>query len=136
MDDWQREIDELHAFFEAYFLGTNHSMDRVEQALAPDFTMVGAHGVTSDRAATVAAISDGHGHTQSLRIVCSEHRLLAETDELVVAAYVESHELAERSNHRQSTVIFRRDAAAPNGLLWVRVHETWLTDGGSPSSEG
>ncbi|MEM9893476.1 MAG: DUF4440 domain-containing protein [Actinomycetota bacterium] len=132
MDAWHREIDELHAFFEAYFLGTTDSMDRVEEALADDFTIVGAHGLTSDRVATVDAIRDGHEHMRSLRIVCSRHRLLAETDDVVVAAYVETHELADKTNHRQSTVVFRRDDDGPNGLRWVRVHETWLTDTDQP----
>lgn len=127
MQPWHREIDDLHAVFEAYFLGTVDALDRVEEVLADDFTLVGAHGVTSDRAATMAAIRDGHGHTEALRIVCSGHRLLWEADDVIVAAYVETHELADRSNHRQSTVVFRRDATAPNGLRWVRVHETWMT---------
>jgi hypothetical protein len=29
-------------------------------------------------------------------------------------------------NQRLSTVVFRQDPAAPNGLVWVHVHETWM----------
>jgi len=47
---WSEEIDGLHAFFEAYFLGTESSLDRVEAVLAPDFSIVGPHGVESDDA--------------------------------------------------------------------------------------
>ena len=46
--DWKTEINELHAFFEAYFLGKipKDEIDRVERALARDFTILvgGASG--------------------------------------------------------------------------------------------
>ena len=124
---WRTEIDELHAFFEAYFLGSLPSSEigRVERALAPDFTMLGPDGTESDRTRTVAAIEQGHAHTDSLEITVSEHRLIVSTDHHVVATYVETHRLADRSNHRVATVVFVRDPDGPNGLRWLRVQETW-----------
>ena len=47
---------------------------------------------------------------------------------MVVASYQEHHQLTERRNARLSTVVFTRDPSAPNGLLWFRVHETWMAD--------
>lgn len=123
---WQREVIELHELFESYFLGATDSLARVEQALADDFTIVGPDGSVNDRDQTLAALRDGHSHTTSLAIVISEMVLLAESDEFVVASYVEGHELALRSNRRLTTVVFRRDVDGPNGLRWVRAHETWL----------
>ena len=123
--NWQAEIEELHELFEAYFLGTENSLDRVEAALAPDFTVVGPHGVTSSRADTMQALRAGHGHTDSLEITVTELSLLVETADTLVAQYVENHALADRTNHRVSTVVFTNDDNAPNGLLWRRVHETW-----------
>lgn len=126
MSNWQREIDELHAFFESYFLGRTASIARVDAVLAPEFTMAGPDGSVGDRATTMQAIEAGHGHTDHLTIRCSDHLLLCESDPLVVAQYIEHHELRDRSNHRRTTVVFRRDATAPNGLVWVRAHETWI----------
>ena len=126
---WHEEIDELHAFFEAYFLGTEDSLDRFEAALADGFTTVGPDGAEHDRASTVRMVRDGHGHTDSLTITTSDHRLLAATDDLVVATYVEHHELRDRANHRLATVVFRVDPAGPNGLRWLRVQETWVPQG-------
>lgn len=123
---WQQEIAELHALFEGYFLGTLDSLARVEAALADDFTIVGPDGSVSDRSATLDALRAGHAHTESLKIVISGEKLLAETADLLVASYVESHELALRSNHRLTTVVFRRVATAPCGVQWVRAHETWI----------
>lgn len=124
---WRTEIDELHAFFEAYFLGriAKDEIGRVERALASDFTILGPHGDESDRAATLAAIENGHGHTDSLEITVSEHRLIVSTDAHVVATYVENHKLIDRTNHRVATVVFERDPDGPNGLRWIRVQETW-----------
>ena len=124
---WRTEIDELHAFFEAYFLGRLERTDigRVERALARDFTMLGPDGTESDRATTLSAIENGHDHTEALEITVTEHRLIASTDDHVVATYVENHTLADRTNHRVATVVFTRDPAGPNGLRWVRVQETW-----------
>ncbi len=124
--DWQREIDELHAFFEAYFLGTEDSLDRFESVLADGFTIVGPDGAEGDRPATLQMVRDGHAHTDSLSITVSDHRLLARTDELIVATYVEHHQLRDRTNHRLATVVFHVDPAGPNGVRWLRVHETWL----------
>ena len=126
---WREEIEELHEFFEAYFLGTESSLDRVDRVLSPTFTIVGPHGVESDRAATMQALVEGHGHTTSLRITTTDHRRILADGNVVIASYIEHHELAERSNHRLSTVVFTLDDDAPNGLRWEHVHETWTETG-------
>jgi hypothetical protein len=123
---WREEIEELHAFFEAYFLGALASLDRADAALAPDFTMCGPYGTVSNRSDTMAALLAGHAHTTSLVITTSEHRLLATSGDLVVASYVEHHQLSDRSNQRHTTVVFEQASSAPNGLKWLRVHETWV----------
>ena len=126
MSAWQSEIEELHAVFEAYFLGAIDSLERVDAALAPDFTIVGPHGIEASRADTMKALEAAHAHTQSLTITVTEPRLLLEQDGLVMARYVENHQLSDRTNHRLSTVVFSAAESAPNGLLWRRVHETWV----------
>ena len=127
MADWKTEVAELHAVFESYFLGTvDDDLSRVDAALAPTFTIVSPSGTETSRDQVLAALKAGYNHTASLAITTTDYQLLDETDELVIAAYTESHALAEASNHRRSTVVFRRQATAPNGLQWLRVHETWI----------
>ena len=127
MENWKAEIEELHDVFQTYFLGTTDSLDRVEAALGDDFTIVGPGGVESSRANTMQALRTAHGHTTSLAITVTEARLLVETADTLVVRYIENHALADQTNHRVSTVVFTKHDNAPNGLLWRRVHETWLT---------
>jgi hypothetical protein len=128
-ESWKAEIIELHELFEAYFLGSSDSLERMEAVIAADFTFVGPDANTTDRDGTLAAVRAGHAHTDSLAIRTVEHRLLLVDGDVVVAEYVEEHELASRTNRRLSTVVFSRDDAAPNGLVWRRVHETWIDRG-------
>ena len=129
MDAWEREIVELHDFFEGYFLGARDDLDRVEAALDHDFSMAGPEGTVAGRGATISAIESAYDSHEQLRILITQARLVAESPELVVAEYVESHELSDRMNHRRSTVTFRRDPGGPNGLRWVHVAETWIDRG-------
>ena len=122
---WRNEIIELHAFFEAYFLGVIDSLERFERVLSPQFTMVGPHGNSHDRSSVIEAVRAGHGHSDSLVISTTDHRLLARRNGTLVAEYVEHHQLAETSNHRITTAVFEAEPAAPNGVVWLRVHETW-----------
>ena len=126
MSNWLQEIEELHDVFESYFLGTTDSLARVDAALGADFTIVGPTGIESSRKETMQALVAGHAHTSSLAITITEPELVLETSDVVVARYVENHQLSSRTNHRLSTVVFLVDDQAPNGLLWHRVHETWL----------
>ena len=128
-EPWKAEIIQLHELFEAFFLGTADSLERMEAVLAADFTFVGPDANTSDRDGTISAVKAGHAHTESLVIRTVEHRLLLEDGDVLVAEYVEEHELASRTNRRLTTVVFSRDDAAPNGLVWRRAHETWIDRG-------
>ena len=125
--DWVAEVDGLHEFFEAYFLGSESSLDRLEAVLAPGFTMAGPDGSVSNRDEIVRMVADGHAHTDSLRIEIGGHRLVAEGDEVVVGTYVETHHLSDRRNDRLTTVVFEADPDAPNGVRWLHAQETWIT---------
>ena len=124
--NWIAEVDELHAFFEAYFLGRIDSLDRFESVLAPGFTIVDPTGSVQTRAETLESVRSAHAHTNQLSIVTSDHSLLYEQDGFVLGRYIETHHLTERTNRRLSTVGFVAALDKPNGLAWVTVHETWL----------
>lgn len=130
MSDWQAEIAELHAVFEAYFLGSaSDDLSRIEAALAPDFTMAGPAGNESTRKQVMSSLKAGYGHASSLKITTSDYSLVHESSSVVVAGYIETHDLGDRSHQRRATVVFRPDEEGPNGLRWIRVHETWIAQG-------
>ncbi len=127
--NWVDEIIEMHAFFEAWFQGRTDSTERMESVLATEFTIVGPDGAEVDRAGTIESVTGGQGASPDLVISTSDHRLLHESGETVVASYVETHVSGDHPRRRSSTVVFERSETAPNGLMWVRVHETWLDRG-------
>ncbi len=124
--NWIDEIIELHAFFEGWFLGAIDSLDRMESVLAEGFSIVQPDGAEVDRAGTIESVAGGRATSRELVITTSDHRLLHDGGDTLVASYVETHERSDRTKRRLSTVVFVRSDSAPNGLMWVRVHETWL----------
>lgn len=127
MQAWEQEIRELHDVFEQYFLGVvPNDLGRVEAALAPEFSMSGPNGDESSRESVIASLQNGYAHTDSLTIAIEEPQLLLNEPAMVIASYIEVHQLPSATNRRRSTVVFRPDASCPNGLAWLRVHECWI----------
>jgi hypothetical protein len=128
--NWAQEIKELHDHFQKFFRGEVDSLDRVEAVLAAEFRIVDPRGEEHDRQSTLAGIGAGHARNGSLVIDTEDHRLILRTDDVVVASYVERQVVDETVTRRLSTAVFQLDAAAPNGVVLIRVHETW--ESGSP----
>ena len=124
--DWQREVDELHEFFEALFLAEVDSLERAEVALGADFTMIGPDGTVSGRNQVLAQLQAGRGHSSQLRIETEGHRTIVETDTVVVGEYIEVHHFADGGNRRRTTAVFDIDPNGPNGVRWRHAHETFL----------
>lgn len=133
MDDWQREIEQLHDFFADWFRGRVENRDEVfgrfADVLAVDFSMVVPDGRTVPRAPLLQGLRASHGSRPSVEIRVEQPTLIVERDGVVVARYREWQRDSEGESTRLSTVVFRRDAARPNGLVWVTVHETWMGAG-------
>lgn len=130
MSDWEREIRELHAFFQGWIGGeldrSPETFRRLEDALADDFTFVTTAGEVLERPAIVEGVRSSHASSSDLRIRIRDPRLLRESAGQLVAVYQELQEAAGGRTGRVSTVVFRRSEAAPNGLEWLHVHETWI----------
>lgn len=124
--DWELEIRELHDFFQAYFLGETDDIARVQDALAPGFTMIGPRGDVRDRTAVIDQIVAGYAHTNSLTIEIQEPTFVHQDGDTVVSRYVEVHRLRDGSNRRIATVVFNIDPTGPNGVRWLLVQETFV----------
>lgn len=134
MTAWRTEIEELHAFFEDWIGGTVEATDdefgRLEARMSDDFTFVPPSGEVMSREEIVGAVKQAHGSRAGLRIRIDDLRLLHASGSCLVAAYREWQEAAGERTGRASTVVFRRDEAAPRGLAWLHVHETWIEGAG------
>jgi hypothetical protein len=124
------EIEALHDVFEAWLSGTCPNTDtafaRIQKALAPTFQLIHPEGRWMARSDILGGLRDNHGGQPDLTIDIRNVQVLDAGDVLVVAAYEEWQEAPDATDARQSTVVFRRDPEAPNGLRWHHVHETWL----------
>lgn len=127
--DWQREVEELHEFFEGFLGAGDGSLERVDAALGEEFVIIGPGGDLRSKAETLEALSAGRGRVPELAIWTSGHRLIAETEDLIVVAYNEHQRTSSSETNRWSTAVFRPDSAAPNGVTWIHLQETWLPEG-------
>jgi hypothetical protein len=130
MHSAEREIRELHAFFEVWFRGgidgTDKEFARFSDALADSFTFIAPTGDSLNRAQILDGVRQTYAGDPDARVWIENVRILSDSDSLVVARYDEWQELGGEIRARVSTVVFSRDANAPHGLRWMTVHETWL----------
>lgn len=130
-----REITELHEFFAGWLGGTLSESDaafrRLERALGDGFVLVSPSGAEIGRTRLLTNLRGAHGSRPGIRIWVEGASLLVDEPPLLVARYEEYQESDQKVTRRISTAVFRRSADAPNGVQWLRVHETWLTGGAS-----
>lgn len=124
------EIDTLHQCFEAWFNGrvprTAEAFSRIDTALAETFVIVMPQGSKVERAPLLKGLYEAHTGRQGIRIWIERVRVLEEDRALVVAEYEEWQTEGGETTSRHSTAVFRRNGEKPNGLEWLRVHETWF----------
>ncbi|MCR9247402.1 MAG: DUF1080 domain-containing protein [bacterium] len=129
-----REIVELHQFFEDWFAGripaNDETFARFADVLHPEFHIVGTSGKVLDRAAILEFVRRGHGRSAGAAtpsvIEVRNVQWRSSLDGGHVLTYEEWQGQGHADSGRTSTVLFRRDPAAPNGLRWLHVHETRL----------
>lgn len=130
LDACRDEIDALHQCFEDWFNGrvprTAEVFSRIDTALGEAFVIVMPQGNKVERAPLLKALYDAHTGRRGIRIWIEDVRVLEEDHALVVAEYEEWQTEGGETTSRHSTVVFRRNADRPNGLEWLRVHETWF----------
>lgn len=121
-----REITDLHVEFERWFRGEAPDLARVEAALADDFTFVSPRGGVVGRAELLQGLRKGRG-TRQIRIHVRNPTVRWHDGDAVLATYEEWHDDADYATGRLTTALFTLDPAAPGGLRWRHVHETWIT---------
>ena len=126
------EIVELHRFFVAWFTGrcpkSRAGFTRVADALAADFVQIDPAGRERRRGPLLAALRAAHGSRAgepfAIRIVRPKIRLVRRG--LALATYEERQRGAGTTTRRRSTALFQPAEAAPGGVAWLHLQETWI----------
>lgn len=127
----EREICELHAFFQVWFRGGPEDDDgfaRFADALAESFVIIAPSGEAFSRTMTLEMVRAGRAGDPDCRIWIQHVEIRHAGEETVLATYQEWQERGGVTRGRLSSVLFRVDSNAANGLRWLHVHETWLPD--------
>ena len=126
----EAEIETLHAFFVEWYTGTTDvdAIARLERALAPDFEMVTPDGTRLDRDSVIENVRVSYERDEpgTFAIEIRNVEVVAQLEGHALVRYEEWQETDDGTTGRISTVLFRDAAAAPGGLEWVDLHETWL----------
>lgn len=130
-DAAEREIVDLHAFFEGWFRGElpndDASFARMSDVMEPGFHIVTPQGDLLGRERILQVVREAHGRDPESRIWIENVQVRESSSEIVVAMYEEWQQSGdEPARGRLSTVVFRKAESAPHGLTWAHLHETWL----------
>jgi len=123
------EVIELHEFFEQWYRAElkPEAFGRFERALAEGFVIVNPSSSMLPRDAILEAVHAARGSDASARIRIENFVVRRREGDLLIATYEERQQLdGEPERARLSTVVLRADDSAPNGWVWLHVHETWM----------
>ncbi|HVI88939.1 MAG TPA: hypothetical protein VM659_11575 [Dongiaceae bacterium] len=136
----RQEIIDLHDFFALWFRPPAEATDRLDlarcrTALAPDFRQIAPDGQSHPRAMLLQRLEAARGSRPAgFTIEIEDIRLIWQNAEAVLLDYVERQYCREPSKagaasgetRRRATAFFTLSMAAPNGVVWRHLQETWL----------
>ncbi len=124
------EVAGLHRFFVGWMTGAvardAATYARFTGAVADGFALISPGGTVTEREALIAELEAAHGQRAAFDIWIEDCRCRFTAGDLCLITYEEWQQTGETKTGRLSTALFRRRAAAPNGVEWLHVHETWL----------
>jgi hypothetical protein len=126
----EREVGVRHDFFVAWFAGEGAEADfaATERAFAADLVRIGPDGARQDRDAVLAMLRAARGvHSAGFAIEIAVGEARAIAPDLVLVVYDERQRIGAERTARRTTALFGRDDAAPEGVVWRHLHETWIT---------
>lgn len=131
----QREVVELHGFFEQWFNARLPNDDqgfaRFADVIDSEFEIIGPDGRLTQHEPLIAGLRAAYGTRPGVSIEIRSPRAHKISDDLCLATYEEWQTNGERRVGWISSALMRRHEEAPNGVVWLRVHETYLR-GGAP----
>ena len=128
------ETHRLHVFLQDWLRGTvprtTEGFAPFGNALANPCRVVSPLGTVTERAALLTEFKATHGalakYGTGFAIRVENAMVLRQWDDHALVSYEEWHDLRDDSSARLSTALFTADTAAPLGVVWSHIHETWL----------
>lgn len=133
----EREIRDLHRFFEDWFTGRlpddEPTFQRLDAALADEFRIIPPDGQPMDKSQLVERLRSAHGAHPDAGFVIEIRNVQSRYREPPL--YLVTYEEWQRHNNdswngRLSSAWFREAEDAPNGLQWLHLHEAGLSPSG------
>jgi|GEM_PF-708648 len=133
----EREIIQLHQFFQDWYRGNDAAdFKRFDQALSKGFIIIMPDGRVLGRDVIIEAVRGQHDSDSQAELEIRDVRLHEVHDSTAVFTYQEwQGRGGEPMRGRLSSVVFAFDDDAPNGLVWLHVHETWLPEPDTTASQ-
>ena len=126
----QREILEIHQFFQGWFNGQvsddEKILNRLTRVLAKDFTIINPAGRLIHRDDLISMIQAAYHTHKGMRIWIENVQILHKIGEITIAAYEEWQIIGREVTVRLTTATFKFQPGAPNELIWLHVHESWM----------
>ena len=117
------EVEELHAFFEAWYRGTSGvGLERVSAVLASEFELLAPNGDLISRDELLSQLASECGAYPGLRITI--HHVGVRTAEGEAAIeYVERHIEDGAIDERMCCALLREGKMSPLNVEWVAIYE-------------
>lgn len=126
----EKEIRELHAFFEAWYqgaiAGSDNTFQRVEKVLAPEFTLITSGGYTFEREQVLALLRGEYAAKPDIRLWIDNVRLRYTAGDIILVTYEEHGETTDGKRSTLITAVLHKSPAQCNGLEWIHIHEVRL----------
>ena len=130
MENIEKEITELHQFFESWYRGkienSEQSFSRMADVLAAEFALVTPDGHVVEREQLLDLMRTEYATKPEIRIWVENCRLRFSDQNVFIAIYEEHGINNNRERVSLITAVLRENQQQLNGLEWVHLSEVHL----------
>ena len=124
----EKEIVELHEFFEGWFCGrlTGNEISVLDNVIHDEFILITPQADQIDKSRLKEIISSNHGKISDQKIWVENISIRSTFDGVILATYNECQKKNDVETCRLSSVLFKKDDSARNKIRWLHLHETFI----------
>jgi len=125
-----KEIIELHQFFQGWFNGSVSDdakiFSRLTGVLSEDFTYITPEGKLIHRKNLIKSLHSAYHSRKGMRIWIENMQILHGFGEITTVSYEEWQLIERNVTVRLSSATFKYQPGAPNKVVWMHLHESWM----------